>query len=346
MKKYINFIKLNESNDYDLDKLDIDESTITDYFSKNYDFLSWHSIDMLKLDYFIDYLNTDRLNSDMYSEFKEGIEQGDEDEDNVKEFLKLHESSKIKHDEKMQGYGEEIDELFKEKIIDELDKNDFDDEESFNEEVEMYNDYSYDEKIDELDINDLKNIINWDDYILEKWHSWYNGSGLEWLEMIYGEFVATKRDRYSYGYSYSNTNSDQDKYDAIKDYIDWDKLDDSLEDDFDFDYKKEFFSDQIEYSDEIQEEIFNYNNKNSFLLFDKMKNNAILGKDEEFQESYIHEYIIDDFGESLEDLDEDDKKIGMKDVLLILDKKFGINKNIEIKYIKYMGVVKARKFNL
>lgn len=346
MKKYNNFIRINESKSV-LEQLDIDESTITNYFSENYDFDEWHSIEMLSLDYFVDHIDTERLNNVMYSDFKESIYQDDEDEDNVKDFLKNHESTTYDYGENFQGYSVEIDELYQEKIIDELDKDDYDDEESFKEEIEMRKDYTYDEKIDELadeDIDYLKNIIDWDDYSLDKWYSWYNGSGLEWLEMIYGEFTATKRD--SYSYSYNNSNPDEDKFNAIEGFIDWNQLDASLESGFEFEYKEEFFTGQITYNQDIQREIFEYNNRNSFLLFDEIDENSSLGKSEEFQESYIEEYLINEYGEDLNDLDEYDKKIGMKDVLLKIDKKFGINDNIESKYKQYMSRVKGKRFNL
>lgn len=340
MKKYKNFIKINETSYYSvLDELDIDDNMLKSYFSNNYSFSEWHTIDMTPLNYFMNFIDENQLDKDMYYDFKEMLFQNDEDEDEIKEFLKSFKTDTYKYNEKINGYYEKINELFKKNIIDELDKDDYVSEIDFKEEIDKYNNYTYEDKIDKLDVYDLKNIINWDDYAIVKWESWYDGSGIVWLEQIYGDFTSSNKNKYNY-------NSEKEKFESIKNYIDWNKFDKALEMDFDFSYKEEWYKDQIMYDDNEINKLFNYNNRNSYLLFDMMNNNSSLGKTEKFQESYIHEYIIDMYSEKLENLNNDDKKEGLKNVLIEIEIKFGLNNNIEKKYKEYLGPVKARKFNL
>ena len=237
----------------------------------------------------------------------------------------------------------DVEEKWAEKI-NELDIDDFDDEEELKEEQDNLKEYSYSEILTELDEDELSEIISNND-TSEFFKFMFNGSytsGLDYLEMIYGEFKTTKHDPYS-----TRDDADKTKFDAIEKYINWSKVDEDLLYDTEQETKEEFYKDNIVNDKDLQEEIFKYDKKNAIYLFDILDDNSDLGFEEDFQRLFIEQSLEQEQEDAENDeVKQEIKKDELPNILLKVDDKFELIDILKNEYREYTHLISLKNFDI
>jgi len=331
MKNYKNYItELNKYtsyyvNEYDENDLILDDSKIDNYFYDNYDLSEFKTLALTNLSTFLNFVDYERLNRDTFNGFKESINIEYEDNSDISSYLIDNENK----------YIDKLNKLFQKEVIDNIDKNDFNEEE-YNEEVNFYNSFTYNEKIDEIENYNLIDIIDKDDYIKYQWKGRYGEDAITYLEQLYGSFDNDDGD--------INDDNTKVKFDQIENYIEWDKFEKSILLDFGFDERKSFYIDNLPTDMELQTYLFSYDENNILPLVNMIDQKNDLTVSFEFQNNYIKEYLI--HPDTDEDI-KDDEYINKSDVIYalldILEVKYDVCDELIKKYPDETHKIKLKR---
>jgi len=241
----------------------------------------------------------------------EEIKDGEKNNNGVEEYWDEDEFIEYVEETDTKSLKEGVDKIIKDK------KYDVDDDMDFHDKLEL------------LKVEDFhKLIVDYDD------------------ESDFVEFVVDKRyDDKSLEDYLSEFTDHEGYYDFIKGYIDHKELEEWYKDNESPDYKREFYLSDLANDTALAEEIFNYDNSNALILFELIEDeSSYIAKTHDFQDAYIDaikKRDVDGF-----DTEEEWAKEEMPDILLEIEKKFGLDENIRKKYSKYASRVSARQFNL
>jgi len=250
IKKY----KLYEYSYNFYNELEIDGNDVDEYFEDNYEVdLSIYGVDFLR-----NFIVTNRLDDDMEYDYIQNEEV--EYFSDLRDYIERYESNFI--------------DAVTEKI-----KDDYEDD--YEEDMDFL------DMLDLLDNSDFAELINDDDpeeFLKYKWNEYYNGSGMEYLENIYGSDIPK---------------------DVIENYIDKDEAKQAIINDEEYEYKKEFFVDNALSEDEWLKKVVDYDNNNALKLFDEFDLTADYFNTYEFQYLVLKLKIYD---ETMYDIDEMNKE--------------------------------------
>lgn len=279
----------------------LEEDYIDDYFKDHY------NIDSDEVHHYVDiwqFVDDERFVSDFISDYinNDSIDDIGTDKDEYKQYIKR----KLLKDEDVKKY---LDKKLRKKKLEPT--------------------TTYEEILDELDEDQLKKIIvdiakEEYDFIQYYYENLYaNRDAYDILEEIYG-----KKDLEENGYKYV------ENYLNDNDMIEW------YYDNEDFDFKKNFVSEQIEWDEKLQTKLLNLKPENVILLFDIIDagKNTIGGK-YDFQKAYMEQ-----IERMKEEDEEDDLFIAKK--LKELNDKFRLDREIEKEYKDYTFYIDTEKYNL
>lgn len=149
-------------------------------------------------------------------------------------------------------------------------------------------------------------------------------------------------------------------YNSYSQYVDDDGIIQSWKDGEDFEEKKNYVKDNINYiglSIEIQKKLLESEKSNALLLFDYFENYSTnrnqqygnISNKYNFQKAYIEAYMEDNFAGAIDDADEDDKEeiseLRAKSLKNLYDS-FGLNSKLEEEFTEDMWMINSDKFNL
>ena len=202
-----------------------------------------------------------------------------------------------------------------------------------------------DEGLDkDLDINDKLEIFN-----LEQLQQFV----VDYLDKYdFVNFAAHKKyDDMSVQEYLSEIYREENYYNALQYYINYEELDKDIINDSDYDTKLELYYDALIEDDRLQNDLYNYDNKNIIYLFDIIPDGSFFGEDPNYQLNYIVEYKKEHttIYDTTQEQDEEWEDI-LNICLTLIDKKFGLSDNIIKKYPKETRKLvtkkQANKFNL
>ena len=336
LKTYKKFI--NESiNNADRDEFHFSSDMVEEYFKENN---KWSGMGESVINFFrwseiINVVDEESLNSEYRSDFA--------NRDDYESWDSYYEDY-IKED--MNRFNESINEYFESEILDYLDAEDD------AEEIEEKNEYTAEEKLEELKDNDestLGSIIT--DYDVSEfmsfvWDKQYGDNAIEYLNEIYGDpsdyepsygsYDAGKREHYE---DIANT-----YYESIKSYIDEKDFDKLWYEQSDYEYKEEFFFEQVDFDDKLKEKLIEYDKDNILPLYNELDDLSELINTTERQEKLIELYKKDT---DIDEMNESEKKSVMSDFFIEWrEKEIDITEEIKKKYSPYMMKIVSRDFNL
>jgi len=220
-------------------------------------------------------------------------------------------------------------------------KREYIDEDKFKENI-------IEDKIDKI----IYKGIDFNDYELDEYEGFFEENYKEYvndktsedelIEIIKKENLEREFLKFTYEDRYWNKDPEEiakmnDKnyidntYDLTYMYVDDNKVVDDYIDNINWDLKVDYVAEDIPWSPQLQQKIFEYDPKNVLILFDVIEFEGEIGiaKDYEFQKAYIEHYK----GETPE-------------ALKNLHDKFGLNDKIKEEFKSELYMIDAEKYNL
>lgn len=194
-----------------------------------------------------------------------------------------------------------------------------------------------------IDFNDYE-LDEYEDFFEENYKEYANDktSKEELIQVIKKENLEREFLKFTYEDRYWNKDAEEiakmndenyidNTYDLTYMYVDDNKVVDDYIDQLDYGYKSDFVAEDIPYSTQLQQKIFEYDPKNVLILFDVIKLDGEIGisKNYDFQIAYI-KYFEGETPQALKNLHDN----------------FGLNEKIKKEFESELYLIDAEKYNL
>ena len=211
-----------------------------------------------------------------------------------------------------------------------------------------------DNMLDDLDDDELREVIEdsneEEEFIREITEKSYTDA-----EDVFSDFYGID----VYDKNMIDKNNKHKIYNSYSQYVDDDGIIQSWKDGENFEEKKNYVKDNINYiglSIEIQKKLLESEKSNALLLFDYFENYSPNRKQYDnisnkynFQKAYIEAYMEDNFAGAIDEADEDDKEeiseLRAKSLKNLYDS-FGLNPKLEEEFTEDMWMINSDKFKL